>query len=102
MSRVRTGCHQARRSRLLIVGPFLMCPVAHICWVNTELLFLRSARQPGIPDFIKAFMLVFQLCPQLIELRFDQPQHCIGFFNHRMITLLWSTWDEDSVSSDAG
>ncbi len=44
---------------LLIIGPIFMGLAARIFCVDTHLLFLRGARHLGIPDFIKAFMLVF-------------------------------------------
>jgi hypothetical protein len=78
----------SRLQRLLIICPILMCPAARICCVNTQLLFLRGAHQLGIPDFIKPPVLVFKFCSQLVNLRFDQSQHCIGFLNDGVIAFL--------------
>jgi hypothetical protein len=91
-----------KTQRLLLIGPIFTGHAARIFRINTQLLFWRGARKRCIPDFIKSLVLPLQFCPQLVDLRLNQPKHDIGFFNDRVITLLWSTWDEDIVSSNAG
>lgn len=40
-------------------------------------------------------MLVFQLCSPSIDLRFNETQRGVGFFNDGVVALLWSARDED-------
>lgn len=59
-------------------------------------------RQRCISCFIQPLMLIFQFCPQLVHLGFNQSKSNRGFLDNLMILFLRSTRNEYSGSRDAG
>src|SRR2546421_11762056 len=66
------------------------------------LLILYRLGECSVSCFIQALVLVFQFCPQLVYLSFNQSEGSIGFLDELMVMVLWSSRNKDIFSVDAG
>src|SRR5712692_4438981 len=76
--------------RVLFVSRFPLALLFHLLY------------QRCVSDFIQALMLILELRPQLVNVRFEEPQRCIGFLDDGMIARLRPTRGKDGIGVDAG